>query len=174
MAAWNGTSNTVSRALALIELGALDHAGVDALASRLGLGERQLRRLFDQHLGASPVSVAQTRRVLLAKQLIHETRLSMMDIAMASSFGSIRRFNGVPPAMRTASSAGCAAPPDPTRPAPVWSPSCCGIGRHTTGPACWRSSRRVPSRGSRCGERRIPAGDRDRRPARHDLGAAAP
>ena len=95
LAAWNGTSNSVSRALALIELGALDHAGVDALASRLGLGERQLRRLFDQHLGASPVSVAQTRRVLLAKQLIHETRLSMMDIAMASGFGSIRRFNEV-------------------------------------------------------------------------------
>ena len=63
LAAWNGTSNSVSRALALIELGALDHAGVDALASRLGLGERQLQRLFDQHLGASPVSVAPTRRV---------------------------------------------------------------------------------------------------------------
>jgi AraC family transcriptional regulator, regulatory protein of adaptative response / DNA-3-methyladenine glycosylase II len=93
LGAWNGTSNSVSRALALIELGALDHAGVDALASRLGIGERQLRRLFNQHLGASPVSVAQTRRVLLAKQLIHETRLSMTEIAMASGFGSIRRFN---------------------------------------------------------------------------------
>ncbi len=95
LAAWNGTSNSVSRALALIELGALDHAGVDALAARLGIGERQLRRLFNQHLGASPVSVAQTRRVLLAKQLIHETGLSMTEIAMASGFGSIRRFNEV-------------------------------------------------------------------------------
>ena len=63
-----------SRALALIEAGALDDADVEALADRLGVGERQLRRLFRQHLGASPIAVAQTRRVLLAKQLIHETR----------------------------------------------------------------------------------------------------
>ena len=93
MAAWRGTSNTVSRALSLIELGALDHGDVEALAERLGLGERQLRRLFRQHLGASPASVAQTRRVLLAKQLVHETRLPMAEIAFASGFGSIRRFN---------------------------------------------------------------------------------
>ncbi len=93
LGAWRGTSNTVSRALALIELGALDETPVDALASRLGVGERQLRRLFRQHLGASPVAVAQTRRVLLAKQLIHETRLPMAEIAFASGFGSIRRFN---------------------------------------------------------------------------------
>ena len=57
------------------------------------LGERQLRRLFRQHLGASPVAVAQTRRILLAKQLIHETRLPMAEIAFASGFGSVRRFN---------------------------------------------------------------------------------
>ncbi|MET0790819.1 MAG: Ada metal-binding domain-containing protein, partial [Polyangiaceae bacterium] len=73
MGAWRGTSNTVSRALGLIELGALDEGNVNALADRLGLGERQLRRLFREHLGASPIGVAQTRRVLLAKQLIHET-----------------------------------------------------------------------------------------------------
>ena len=94
-AAWRGTSNTVSRALALIERGALDDAGIDRLAERLGVGERQLRRLFRQHLGASPVSVAQTRRVLLAKHLIHETRLSMAEVALASGFGSIRRFNEI-------------------------------------------------------------------------------
>ena len=91
--AWRGTSNTVSRALALIELGALDEADVDALAERLGVGERQLRRLFRQHLGASPIAVAQTRRILLAKQLIHETHLPMTEIAFAAGFGSIRRFN---------------------------------------------------------------------------------
>src|SRR6185436_4262607 len=67
VAVWRGSSNTVSRALALIEDGALDDGDVDALADRLGVGERQLRRLFQQHLGASPISVAQTRRVLLAK-----------------------------------------------------------------------------------------------------------
>jgi AraC family transcriptional regulator, regulatory protein of adaptative response / DNA-3-methyladenine glycosylase II len=93
LGAWRGTSNTVSRALALIELGALDEADVADLAGRLGLGERQLRRLFRQHLGASPVAVAQTRRVLLAKQLIHETRLPMAEVAFAAGFGSIRRFN---------------------------------------------------------------------------------
>jgi AraC family transcriptional regulator of adaptative response / DNA-3-methyladenine glycosylase II len=91
--AWRGTSNTVSRALALIELGALDDGSVDALAGRLGLGERQLRRLCRKHLGASPVAVAQTHRVLLAKQLIHETFLPMTEIAFAAGFRSIRRFN---------------------------------------------------------------------------------
>ncbi|MDR3506700.1 MAG: AlkA N-terminal domain-containing protein [Caulobacteraceae bacterium] len=93
LAAWRGTSNTVSRALALIESGALDADDVEGLADRLGVGQRQLRRLFQQHLGASPVAVAQTRRVLLAKQLIHETRLPMAEVALASGFGSIRRFN---------------------------------------------------------------------------------
>jgi AraC family transcriptional regulator of adaptative response / DNA-3-methyladenine glycosylase II len=98
MGAWRGTSNTVSRALALIEAGALDShsemgGDVDALAGRLGVGERHLRRLFRQHLGAAPVSVAQTRRVLLAKALIHQTDLSMAQVALASGFGSVRRFN---------------------------------------------------------------------------------
>ena len=95
LGAWRGTSRTVSRALALISEGALDGVGasVDALALRLGIGERQLRRLFEQHLGASPIAVAQTRRVLLAKQLIHETRMRMVDVAFAAGFGSLRRFN---------------------------------------------------------------------------------
>jgi AraC family transcriptional regulator of adaptative response / DNA-3-methyladenine glycosylase II len=93
LGAWRGTSNTVSRALSLIELGALNEARVDDLADRLGVGERQLRRLFRQHLGASPIAVAQTRRIHLAKQLIHETRLPMAEIAFASGFKSVRRFN---------------------------------------------------------------------------------
>src|SRR4029077_20423425 len=71
----------------------LDDANVDALAGRLGVGQRQLRRLFRQHLGASPGGVALTRRVLLAKQLIHETHLPMTEVAFAAGFGSIRRFN---------------------------------------------------------------------------------
>jgi AraC family transcriptional regulator of adaptative response / DNA-3-methyladenine glycosylase II len=97
LASWRGTSNTVSRALALITDGALDGdgAGVEILAERLGLGERQLRRLFLRHLGASPISVAQTRRVLFAKQLIHETRMPMTEVALAAGFGSVRRFNEI-------------------------------------------------------------------------------
>jgi AraC family transcriptional regulator of adaptative response / DNA-3-methyladenine glycosylase II len=92
--AWRGTEATVSRALKLIEARALDADGdVASLAARLGIGERHLRRLFRQHLGAAPVTVAQTRRVLLAKQLIHQSNLSMIEVALASGFGSVRRFN---------------------------------------------------------------------------------
>jgi AraC family transcriptional regulator, regulatory protein of adaptative response / DNA-3-methyladenine glycosylase II len=91
--AWRGTSATVSRALKVIESGALDDGDVASLADRLEIGERHLRRLFRQHVGAAPVTVAQTRRVLLAKQLIHQTDLSMIQVALASGFGSVRRFN---------------------------------------------------------------------------------
>lgn len=92
---WCGTSNTVSRGLAIIAAGGLDGDGasVETLAERLGVGGRQLRRLFERHLGVSPLAVAQTRRVLFAKHLIHETRLPMTEIALASGFGSVRRFN---------------------------------------------------------------------------------
>ncbi|CAN5402797.1 DNA-3-methyladenine glycosylase 2 [soil metagenome] len=93
LAAWHGTATTVTRALRLIAEGALDDVNVEQLCDRLGVGERHLRRLFDQHVGASPHAVALTRRLLFAKQLITETQLSMADIALASGFGSIRRFN---------------------------------------------------------------------------------
>jgi AraC family transcriptional regulator of adaptative response / DNA-3-methyladenine glycosylase II len=91
--AWLGTSATVSRALRLITESALEDGGMDALAARLGIGSRHMRRLFLKHLGASPIAVAQTRRLHFAKKLIDETRLPMRDVALASGFGSIRRFN---------------------------------------------------------------------------------
>jgi AraC family transcriptional regulator of adaptative response / DNA-3-methyladenine glycosylase II len=91
--AWNGTSSTVHRALRLIDDGALAADGIEALAERLGLGARQLRRLFARHIGVSPHAIVQTRRVHLAKQLIQDTRLPMAQIADASGFGSVRRFN---------------------------------------------------------------------------------
>jgi len=91
--AWLGSSVTVSRALRLIAEGALEEDGVDRLAERLGIGSRHLRRLFLTHLGATPVAVAQTRRLLAAKKLIDETTLPLTEIAIASGFGSIRRFN---------------------------------------------------------------------------------
>lgn len=93
LSAWRGSSASVTRALALIERGALDTGDVEALAGRLGMSARQLRRLFQQHLGASPISVAQTRRLLLAKQLIHDSKLSMTEVSLASGFSSVRRFN---------------------------------------------------------------------------------
>jgi AraC family transcriptional regulator of adaptative response / DNA-3-methyladenine glycosylase II len=91
--AWLGTSATVSRALRHIEGGALDRGSVEELAGRLGIGDRQLRRLFLDHLGASPVAVAQTRRLLFAKKLINETDLPMTSIAFDSGYSSLRRFN---------------------------------------------------------------------------------
>jgi AraC family transcriptional regulator of adaptative response / DNA-3-methyladenine glycosylase II len=91
--AWLGASASVSRALRLIAESALDDGGVEHLAERLGMGSRHLRRLFLRYLGATPVAVAQTRRVHFAKNLIDETSLPMTQIAMAAGFGSIRRFN---------------------------------------------------------------------------------
>jgi AraC family transcriptional regulator of adaptative response / DNA-3-methyladenine glycosylase II len=91
--AWAGTSATVARALRLIEAGELDGSDVDALAARLGVGSRHLRRLFAKHLGASPRSVAQTRRVLFAKKLLDETDLPVVEVAMAAGYASVRRFN---------------------------------------------------------------------------------
>jgi len=91
--AWLGTSAVVRRALQLIHEGALDESSVDALAARVGIGPRHLHRLFVQHVGASPVVVAQTRRLHFAKRLLDETDLRMTEIALASGFGSLRRFN---------------------------------------------------------------------------------
>lgn len=93
--AWNGTSTTVSRGLRLISAGALDEAGVETLATRLGVSSRHLSRLFQRHLGALPSTVAQTRRLHFAKQLISDTNLTMTEVAMAAGFRSIRRFNDV-------------------------------------------------------------------------------
>ena len=88
-----GTSNTVSRALRLIGESGLEDGGVEWLAERLGVGSRHLRRLFVRHLGATPMAVAQTRRMHFAKKLIDETDLPMGQVAIASGFGSVRRFN---------------------------------------------------------------------------------
>lgn len=88
-----GTSATVSRALRLIGEGALDNGSATRLAERLGLTDRHLRRLFIEHVGVPPVAVATTRRVLFAKKLITETRLPFSELAFASGFQSLRRFN---------------------------------------------------------------------------------
>ena len=92
---WRGTSSTVSRGLRLIADGALDEGTVDELAGRLGVGERHLHRLFVRHLGASPVAVAQTHRVHLARRLLEETASTSTEIAFAAGFSSVRRFHTV-------------------------------------------------------------------------------
>src|SRR5207245_519061 len=91
--AWLGTSRTVSRALRLIAESGLEDGGVEGLAERLGVGSRHLRRLFVKHLGATPSAVARTRRLHFAKKLIDETALPMYQVATASGFGCVRRFN---------------------------------------------------------------------------------
>jgi AraC family transcriptional regulator of adaptative response / DNA-3-methyladenine glycosylase II len=91
--AWRGTSNTVSRALRLIGESGLEDGGIEGLAERLGVGSRHLRRLFLRHLGAPPSAVAQTRRLHFAKKLIDDTQLPMCQVAIASGFGCVRRFN---------------------------------------------------------------------------------
>src|SRR5690554_2204027 len=91
--AWRRGDAAVARALKLIDQGALADAPLAALAERVGLGERQLRRLFVERLGAPPIGVHGTRRLLFAKQLLTETTLPITQVAMASGFGSLRRFN---------------------------------------------------------------------------------
>ncbi len=91
--AWLGTSASVSRGLRLIAEGALDTRGVGDLAARLGLGERQLRRLFTQHLGAAPLAIARTRRAHFAAELLAQTDWPVSRVALAAGFTSLRRFN---------------------------------------------------------------------------------
>jgi len=91
--AWSGASPVVARALRLIGEGALDDGAVSDLAQRLNVSTRQLQRLFVEELGAPPVAVAQTRRLLFAKKLIDETDLTMAEIAFSAGYSSVRRFN---------------------------------------------------------------------------------
>jgi AraC family transcriptional regulator of adaptative response/methylated-DNA-[protein]-cysteine methyltransferase len=91
--AWLGSLASINRALRLIDEGALAEDDVETLATRLGMTGRHLRRLFAQHLGCSPLAVEQTRRIHIAKKLLHETLLPVTDIAFAAGYGSVRRFN---------------------------------------------------------------------------------
>lgn len=76
-----------------IDAGALDEGDAEALAATLCLSSRQLRRVVEASFGATPVELAQTRRLLLAKQLLSDTQLPMAVVAQAAGFGSVRRFN---------------------------------------------------------------------------------
>lgn len=90
---WRRGDHVVMRALKLIEDGLLQDHPVEELARRVGVGARQLRRLFVERLGAPPIEVFTTRRLLFAKQLLTETRMPVTDVALAAGFGSLRRFN---------------------------------------------------------------------------------
>ncbi|HEY0502294.1 MAG TPA: AlkA N-terminal domain-containing protein [Lysobacter sp.] len=91
--AWRRGDAVVARALKLIDQGALAEQSLASLAERVDIGERQLRRLFVERLGAAPLGVHGTRRLLFAKQLLTETALPITEVALAAGFGSLRRFN---------------------------------------------------------------------------------
>ncbi|MEO5701323.1 MAG: DNA-3-methyladenine glycosylase 2 [Casimicrobiaceae bacterium] len=80
-------------AIGCIEDGVLEAGGLEALAARLGVTSRHVRRVFASVLGVSPVAFAQTHRLLLAKRLLTDTALPVTEIAYASGFASVRRFN---------------------------------------------------------------------------------
>ncbi|HEV2606506.1 MAG TPA: AlkA N-terminal domain-containing protein [Xanthomonadaceae bacterium] len=103
-----GGEDTVQRALELIADGALQDASIETLATQVGIGSRQLRRVFLARTGATPIAVHTTRRLLLAKQLLTETTLPVTQVALAAGFNSLRRFN-------TAFLEGCGMPPTSIR-----------------------------------------------------------
>ncbi|MBI3892573.1 MAG: helix-turn-helix domain-containing protein, partial [Candidatus Wallbacteria bacterium] len=82
-------------AAARIESGCLNEGSVDELAEGLGVTARHLRRAMVSELGVSPVELAQTVRLALAKQLLHDTALPIVDVAFAAGFESVRRFNAL-------------------------------------------------------------------------------
>ncbi|MCY1059728.1 AlkA N-terminal domain-containing protein [Nannocystis sp. SCPEA4] len=94
-AAVDSLSRLAAAALARIDAGDLNDGSVDALAQRLGVSARHLRRALEAELGATPVELAQTRRLALAKQLLQDTALPPAEVAFAAGFASVRRFNAL-------------------------------------------------------------------------------
>ncbi len=95
LASVDASARFAQAAVQLIEDGVLEQGGIDALASRIGITSRHLRRVFDAEFGVSPIEYAQTQRLLLAKRLLTDTSLPVLDVALASGFGSLRRFNAL-------------------------------------------------------------------------------
>ena len=93
MAPIDAPARLAAAAYARIEAGALEEAGLEALARELGVTSRHLRRVMNAQFGASPIDIAQTGRLLAARRLLNETALSVTEIAFAAGFRSLRRFN---------------------------------------------------------------------------------
>ncbi|WP_267176452.1 DNA-3-methyladenine glycosylase 2 family protein [Marinicella marina] len=92
-AAWLGNQALLNRAIRQIEAGALDHQSLTDFADYLGVSDRYLRKLFVKHIGTAPKAYALYHQCLTAKQLLHQTRLPIKDIALSCGFNSVRRFN---------------------------------------------------------------------------------
>jgi AraC family transcriptional regulator, regulatory protein of adaptative response / DNA-3-methyladenine glycosylase II len=95
LASIDATERYATAAARLIEQGFLSDHRCEALAARLGITDRHLRRVFAERFGVSPVAYAQSQRLLLAKRLLTDTHLPITEVALASGFGSSRRFNEV-------------------------------------------------------------------------------
>lgn len=91
--AWKGTDTTLERALRLIDDGALINGSVTALADRLGITSRYLGQLFQRSVGTSPKQYGLYQQVLFAKSLLQQTDMPITEVALASGFNSVRRFN---------------------------------------------------------------------------------
>jgi AraC family transcriptional regulator of adaptative response / DNA-3-methyladenine glycosylase II len=91
----DATTRLAQAAASMMEDRTGDSGGLDTVAARLGITDRHLRRAFGAEFGVSPVEFAQTQRLLLAKRLLTDTALSVTDVAFASGFGSLRRFNAL-------------------------------------------------------------------------------
>ncbi|TNE45482.1 MAG: DNA-3-methyladenine glycosylase 2 family protein [Deltaproteobacteria bacterium] len=89
----DASSRLAQRAMSFIQEGFLNSHSVHDLADKLKVTSRHLRRTLNQEVGATPQQLAQSKRLALAKQLLHETSLSLTDVAFASGFSSVRRFN---------------------------------------------------------------------------------
>lgn len=89
----DATHRSAAAAMRRIEDGALNEGTLEDLAAELGLSARQLRRVLRAELGVTPVELAQTQRLLLAKRLLTDSNLPITEVAFASGFASVRRFN---------------------------------------------------------------------------------
>ena len=91
----DATERLAQAAVELIDGGVLEEGGLEHLAARLGVTSRHVRRIFERAFGVTPVEYAQTQRLLLAKRLLTDTTLPVTEVALASGFGSVRRFNAL-------------------------------------------------------------------------------
>ena len=171
---WNVRADLAARAMRLIADGVVERDGVPGLADRLGYSERHLDRVLTAELGAGPLALARAHRAHTARLLIETTPLGMADVAFAAGFASVRQFNDTVREVygscpRRAAPAGPAARHAGASPRARCAAAALPVAvRRRT--ACWRSSPRAPSTGSRRvagdGYRRtlrLPHGPGDRR-----------
>lgn len=91
--AWLGNQAILNKAMQRIRAGSLNEQSLESFSESLGISDRYLRKIFQQYLGMSPQSFANHTKLMLAKQLLQQTKMSVTEIALSSGFNSVRRFN---------------------------------------------------------------------------------